>query len=79
MILNSLYIFRVNEHINITGALCDQFVLRYIVKEFLKVNINYPFISVIEVFKQLDYRLFTSSIRTKAITVFAECRLKYGS
>ncbi len=29
-----------------------QLVLRYLVKEFLKVNIHYPYISVIQIFKQ---------------------------
>ena len=63
--------------VDYSADITHQLVLRYIVKEFFKVDIYYPYISVIEVFKQLYDCLFTTSVRAKSVTAVAEYRFKY--
>jgi hypothetical protein len=52
-------------------------VLRYVVEELLKVNIRYPYIPVVEVFKQFYYCLLTFPAGSESIAVVTKQRLKH--
>lgn len=61
-----------------SSYITHQLILRYVVKEFLKVNIHDPYVTIVEVLKQFRYCLLTSSIRSETVAVLIEHRVKYG-
>ena len=56
-----------------------ELVLRYVVKEFFQVDINYPLVALIQINKQLSDCHFTASVWSEAITPFRKQRLAHGA
>ena len=60
------------------ASITHQLVLRYVVKELLQVYVNYPFTSLVEVFSEFQYCLFTTSAWAEAVAVLLKLFLKSG-
>ena len=61
-----------------TTDIAHQLVLGNFVEELFQINVNYPFIAIIQVFKKFKNGLLAITTRTKAIAMFLELRLEDG-
>ena len=53
-----------------------EFVLGDVIEELLQINIDNPYIAIVEVFKCLDYSLLTTSFRSETIAEVTESRFE---
>ena len=62
-----------------TTDVAHQLVLRDIVKELLQVYVNYPLVTLVEVFQQLQHSLLTAPAGAEAVAVLLELLLEDGT